>query len=1381
MPSQTLIFVVLPNGFTPRKTLSVSVYMTPRLQAGATLAAFPDILNWAELVQNQGLKFEFKCGVKTHTLPVDQSILRPDVWQQIFKPSAYVEAYKVPDFDQRLIVSYPVRDATAFLKYAYQAVGSGGVSSTNERGGLRILLRDLTFRDGAKSTLAASISAKRLEMWTEQRRYLMAGLANQVPASPAAFALSPSVPPDGVSTPLTPAASTRDTMTRFALFHHMPPAPNRPPLPQTEADFAKTLDFHRALTALNSYPWLLRVLGLVFDLELQADFCPASPAAGAYGSLEIAKVTAGFTWSLTPTFCFPVTSYVRDKKSFQPAPATPATAIGGTEYVSADVAQGFLALTPENFHLLAVDLDGALLKALALADNAENSRDQTVVGDDLPALRSSGVGLVADARGIQLLQSISDNKGFDQALSAHTVLPRPLNARDLLRGFRLDIWSSTTQEWRSLHQRTGIYRFGASGEIEVNEPLDEGFLQPTAAQPADDPTRKPDPVSTAAGVPQPGSDLYAHERIARWEGWSLSAPRPGKALNRSPDPGQALVSDPTVGQPLTPFKMTSTFAVVAGSLPQLRFGTHYRVRARFVDLAGNSVPIDTPTPAQLSLPANGTALPYLRFDPVTPPLVVLQQPTQQGATLERMVIRSWNSNATLDGLATTDTDHRHIAPPRVGQRMAEQHAMFDDASGKLRGDGATYSEIVQRDEYTVPTDGGVLLDASAQLYIGYLPDPIARGAALRNLPSAPDNANGRIDAGSLSYSLLPDVQPRSGSVTYIPFGTQWPEREAFLLSLVEGASIPAWSDPNRELAISLSKGLSVSVDLSSYITESDLLLMGIWAWLREYFEARELASMQGGTAEYAVGSTSDLIALLTRLILEGGHALITPARTLTLVHAVQQPLGHPQFVQLPVVHRPSDPIFASALRNSFTLITAWRSYGSHSAVLFGALEINGNSTSKVDLESRWQEYTDDPLQPAPTVAWNSAHVETIPLPTVDPGPLYSDGTNTRMVAVYIPRVDALWFAAPFDELQGVFTPGDVAAPLHRFDDTKHRWVGYTAVSNSRFEEYFPTGLDFTRSSDPLLVDVPSSARPLAPDIAYVVPTFGWEQQETTNVKSAVRFGNGLRVYLNRPWYSSGQDELLGVVLWNGAAPDYPTSKENQHLFTQWGNDPIWKSGYLGGVPTVYDFSGALTTAAKLTVAETSRPFDVAGHTVQFDPRRKLWFCDIQFYNTQSYMPFVRMALARYQPHSISGVELSRIVLADFAQLTPDRSAVISIDPGDPRQAKVFVGGLAPQPPAQSVIEVTVQRRIANMVSDLAWEVAPTKVVKVTENAPDATEPDAVLWSGSVVFAKTPAPDQFRIVVREFERIQIDSTGLVPVLGERLVYVAIVDYAVPPAE
>jgi hypothetical protein len=1377
MASQTLIFVVLPNGVAANKSLRLSLYLTPRLEKGATLASFPDILNWTELLHTKGMKFEVACAGKKVTVAANQSGLRPDVWKAIFTSSTFVEKFSIPDFDQRLIVSYPVRDAMSFYKFAYQAVGSGRARGNKERNPLWAVLEGLVFRHGPVSTLTSEIAQMRLTMWNRQLAFLKGGGGvNEVSTT---TGIAPPIPPDGVPTTLSVPANTHDTMTRFAMFHSMPPAPNGPPLPKTETDFAKILDFHRALTALNSYPSLLRALGLVFDVELPADFCPSSPASGVYGSIQLSKVKPGFKWAITPHFNFPNTSYVRDNTSFAVAPAT---AAGSATYVAGDVAAGFLALTPDNFHLLQVDVDGGLLKTLTVADNLANASDQSVVGDGLPAMRSGGIGLVAEGRGLQLLETIVSNKSFDDALSKNVAMPRPFNARDLVRGFRVDIWSSRKKQWFSLHRRNAAYRFGPTGSIPVDVSDEEGFLQPAAMQPAPDPTRTPDPVATANGIPQPGTDLYVHERLARWDGWSLSASRPGLALNRDPNPALATTPDPTLNQPITPFKMTTGFTVVPGSLPELRFGAKYRLRTRAVDLGGNSVPLKSSAPDTLVAPANGSLLPYLRFEPVSPPVLILQKPAQPGASLERMVIRSQNSNPALDSRPTTETDDRHVAPPRIAERMAEHHGLFDDANGILKGDESTFKTIVDRDKFQFPEQGGVPLDSSPLVKVGYFPDPLARGAALRDLPNAPDNTNGRISNNALSYKTLTDVQPRPGSVTFIDFGSAWPDRKPFLLTIVEGGTSPAWDANNRTLTVSLPKATVAEVDLSSYLLESDLPLMGAWAWLREYFTALELSALQGGSAEYAVNAVTDLVALLTRLVLEGGHDMLTPARTVTLVHAVQQPLGQPQFVQLPVVHDRSNPIFASALRNSFTPITAWRSVDSHSATLLGALKMHGASTCKIDLQARWLEYADDPSQPAPTKTWNGHHVEALQLPTTAPGPLYSDATRTRMVGVYIPQIDALWFSVPIDVLEGVTTPSEIAAPVHRFDDTKHRWVAYTAIATSRFQEYFPAQLDFTRSSEVLRVDVPSSARPLAPDVAYVVPTFGWERQETTNVKSSVRFGNGLRVYLNRPWYSSGDSELLGAVLWNGSAPDYPTREQYKHLFTQWGNDPIWESGYLGDVPAIGDFSNAAASDTQLVLEEEStRKFDVAGHQVQFDQQRGLWYCDIEFYNSTSYMPFVRLALARYQPHSIHGVELSRVVLADYAQLAPDRSCVVSIDPTDTRQARIFVGGVAPQAPTQSVIDVSVEQRLPGAVADLAWEVAPSSVVQIAENNPDATEVDAVLWSGSVLFSKTPPVGQFRIVIREYERILADAppnSDATTVLAERLVYLSIVNYDYP---
>ena len=275
--------------------------------------------------------------------------------------------------------------------------------------------------------------------------------------------------------------------------------------------------------------------------------------------------------------------------------------------------------------------------------------------------------------------------------------------------------------------------------------------------------------------------------------------------------------------------------------------------------------------------------------------------------------------------------------------------------------------------------------------------------------------------------------------------------------------------------------------------------------------------------------------------------------------------------------------------------------------------------------------------------------------------------------------------------------------------------------------------------------MPSSARPLTPEIVYVVPTFEWERQETTNVKTEVRFGNGLRVYINRPWYSSGEGELLGVALWPQArqAPTDDDRETYKSVFTQWGLDPIWKTGdvvaapALQPTPTTYDFPNAVATGTSLTLEESDLKVDVAGHSVGFDETRKLWYCDITFQNPQTYAPFVRLALGRYQPRSIAGVELSHLVLADIAQLTPDRSAALSVDPADPRRARLYVGGIAATRPTRSFITITVEHRNLQIRTDLGWEPAPVSEVKVTEDSPVPTSLDAVLWSGSIVFANEP--------------------------------------------
>jgi hypothetical protein len=161
-------------------------------------------------------------------------------------------------------------------------------------------------------------------------------------------------------------------------------------------------------------------------------------------------------------------------------------------------------------------------------------------------------------------------------------------------------------------------------------------------------------------------------------------------------------------------------------------------------------------------------------------------------------------------------------------------------------------------------------------------------------------------------------------------------------------------------------------------------------------------------------------------------------------------------------------------------------------------------------------------------------------------------------------------------------------------------------------------------------------------------------------------GNGLRVYLERPWYSSGEGELLGVVVWTGGGlPD-----RVKPYVTQWGQDPLWASHPTPAAPTLTAFQNATRTSVDdLTLAElvstgsdggtVQGPFvSVAGYEPKFDEERKLWYVDLEIDAGNAYYPFIRLALVRYQPDSIVDAHLSRVVTADFAQLAPNRTATL---------------------------------------------------------------------------------------------------------------------------
>src|SRR6266511_966411 len=130
------------------------------------------------------------------------------------------------------------------------------------------------------------------------------------------------------------------------------------------------------------------------------------------------------------------------------------------------------------------------------------------------------------------------------------------------------------------------------------------------------------------------------------------------------------------------------------------------------------------------------------------------------------------------------------------------------------------------------------------------------------------------------------------------------------------------------------------------------------------------------------------------------------------------------------------------------------------------------------------------------------------------------------------------------------TPGSPTPPppppspglRHTFGDTKYHEVSYSLVGTSRFREHFPQAI----ANDPKLLvrpldgkdpkpwpsrtlDIPNAARPAALRPVSILPTFNWSEATAGTTRTRERRGGGLRVYVERPWYLSGDKEQVGVA------------------------------------------------------------------------------------------------------------------------------------------------------------------------------------------------------------------------------------------------------------
>lgn len=1395
---QTILLTALPIDDSAGGA-RIGVFVSPRLEPNSpdTLSKFENFLNWPTTLRNS-LSFSVTIGAQTFQTKRVSTDPDEGLWDSLFKKTTPVEAFAVKPLHNRVLRSFPVTNVLTHIEGLYRAV-----AETSPAG---LPVYEDGKDNGANDALIDFIND--IGVLVQRIGSSTRGSSNKIP-EPLGPAIGASIYGDkkvlDFDTQFNSLSPQQKKLSDFALavsFHDRPGRQTQktdPPFPKLTTP---ELEFHQIVAALASYPEIMKRLGLVFELQLL-------DTTGA--PIAIGTLPASGKIRVQPNWTTPAPAYHQASKQ----PWTNFKVSGGRFMAMArpggDLDNGMILLgnahdryladkgnTPVRFALLQVDPDGAAMKAVDFAMNFARLRSQNkpyTIPDTagLPALRTSGIGLVRHNRAYGVWQNL-------QTVAARNLTfvgggDTELYLDDIVRGYRVDIRDGAG-EWHTLTARRGYYKLTSPDPAYTGDnPLqivDEGYVAGSSAS------------SDLAGSP----DLYLHEAMFRWEGWSLAAPKPGKTIvrqdadpNQPPEvPGHRQNSAAGVAD----VYVEANFRPLEKSLPLLRYGHDYRMRVRTADLGGYGPTLKgAPTDAKYL----SNVLHYSRFEPVSQPFIVLTDQVREGESAERMVIRSnydktaseYTTHAQTTFGATFKPDNtRWLAPPKTSQLIAETHGEFDalikagnveQAYNLAHKEEGTFldvtivdpsnpstpivvtdslilnspatpappespikrkvlraSEITDASKEEVWTRGAPLAPGQYVIHTGpvlrlpYLPDPIARGCAIEGFRDVA--GNGTIPGGAAKVEL-PAFGPfdRPYHVVKVPFDGAWPDRLPFKIIIrerpgkMEGDNCdetfnvavqpPEWDSTSRVLTVYLGKAEVMRLRYSSYINKSDLSLMGIWKWL-------DGSPKRNDFEPYGTSGVS---------------WMVTPYRELTLVHAVQQPLCAPRIVKY----------------------AASKSLGETFATFKGQFLLNVASTGRLDVKGNWEEWVDPVAEPEPRRIKGTAQV------------YHADVAETLPNNLPVP------FA-------GAKLPSEFR---HEFNDTRYRKVDYNLVGTTRFREYFPQSIwadptNLTREGEPYKgVKVLNSARPAMPKVLYIVPTFGWQVPPAAPGAEIVsrRCGGGLRVYLDRPWYSSGDDELLGIVLYKGTSM-VPDDSPLRPYVTQWGMDPVMASFPTYAYTQIGHFKSFEEAGYDVTLDElTGETVHVVGYKPEFDKSRRLWYCDIEVDAGPAYYPFIRLALTRFQPNSVADAHLSRVVMTDFAQLAADRAASIVFETST--AISIYVSGSYGLNEATAtasdklaalgmsrVFIATLEEQSAASDEVMSWRpVSKSTVVTLNPHYEKEFE-FKMLWQGRMLLPEEPIRSGgtkiYRVVITEWEYLDSDDRAdAVKVSGrtmsKRLVY------------
>ena len=984
-------------------------------------------------------------------------------------------------------------------------------------------------------------------------------------------------------------------------------------------------DFHQRWAFLGHHAPLMEYLGITLNFVFERP-----PDLGKY---HVVSVTPADDTMLTPI------QSTRGWASFRESSFLPESKDGS-------IIDGYVDLSKPEFTLETLDLDHSgqnLLQYLESMDHKYNENFALIEkeairnpADTLPQPQRTGdIVLVKSGRDLDVHDAVQRNQ------AAASQKEPVFFAEDLIRGYILDLEASDPSvgqeaKWFSLCARDETYSF--SGQTIIKLRGHEGSIKPISLT--------ENLKSEADQKPVP--EHYVSEAIVRWRDKLLCTPENASDAIEKTD-GRSIEGDANWGPQVTISEPTGI------PKPRKYVGARYRIRARVEFLGGSSVPHGSKISRSNGSPVDPPALPqkdpliFTRAEPLAAPAVLLTRnkftTSLESKTVEAMV-RHMVVTSRDGEHVSSDFAERLIAPPRVGRRVAELHIRKDRAEGIAKG--------FQR--LALKKDDGSLIDPAARFgddaTISYVPDPMAVEVVAILL----DRTTGKLIDSPQRAVLYADI-----GETNVPKG--WPDALIHFLVLntldakaavgtlsiddtppVDGNGFARWGSQTFKVGLPPAHQATLRLQ-AGWGTNGDdrLSLMSLWSETSRHPD-------------------------LTNEILKWGHPMLTCGTDISLVHAVQYPLRAAE-PQLPAAYFGDRDKDVQTTRK----MARWkleRKAGENSYHEECAVALDRKSTGQVSIAANSYE-------------------------TRDNG---DDSLEQRAVSFPVAK-DQVASDESTDHLQP--TSGCLKFNLDP-RDTKFRRLQLKTIATSRFAKLIAK--DETECSIESLtaaVDLPSTAPPEIPHVSYITPTFGWDSSSEKSPKLFWnrRKGAGLRVYLNDRWFSSGDGELLGVVVKQDASvqqacrdkkssipflmpdqlaannylsawgfnPDLPkrtVSTTEQFTLDAW--DTVTPELFSGTVPK---FDGEEDPgknepdgACGWNIVPRGQPnasrVAVVGYKPVWDKNQKLWYADIVFNKAPDYGTFVRLALSRYQPFSLSGLELSSVVLTDFSLLAADRTITI---------------------------------------------------------------------------------------------------------------------------